>query len=305
MALWGAIEAGGTKFVCGVGNARSGSLATAVIPTRDPDATFREVEAFFRSAEHLGRLAAMGVASFGPLDLNPGSASYGRILRTPKPQWEGTDLVARTAAIARLPIALETDVNAAALAEAVANGPAISQLAYVTVGTGVGVGIVIDGQPVHGLGHPEAGHMLPRRHPAHGRFAGICAFHADCLEGLASGLAIEAAWGLNPSQAPADHVLWEIEADYLAQLCATLFLTIAPMRIILGGGVMKQHRLFPLIRSRTVALLAGYFGGARTLRDMEERIVPPRCAEASGLIGAYILAERASAGIPGTIPRSS
>lgn len=296
MTLFGAIEAGGTKFVCGVGNAQTGSLETAIIPTRDPDTTFADVEAFFRSAARHGQVQAIGLGSFGPLDLDSLSPSYGRVLRTPKPLWGQADLVGSVAKIAKVPIALDTDVNAAALAEAAAIGTGTTALAYVTVGTGIGVGLVIDGKPVHGLGHPEAGHCWPRRHEAHAGFAGICPFHGDCYEGLASGAAIEAGWGMTSSHFADDHPFWEVESFYLAQLCASLFLMVAPMHIILGGGVMKQERLFPLIRKKVLDLLAGYFGGASDMAAMEQRITPPRCQEPSGLIGAYLLAERALEG---------
>lgn len=295
--LLGAIEAGGTKFVCGVGNAETGSLDTITIPTRDPDSTFAGVEAFFRAAaERFGPLQGIGIGSFGPIDLDPASPGHGRILRTPKPFWEQCDLIARARRIAAVPIALDTDVNSAALAEAAAAGPDISTLAYVTVGTGIGVGIVADGKPLHGLGHPEAGHGFPRRHPAHQNFAGICPFHGDCYEGLASGKAAEAAWGATPSHFPEDHPFWDVESHYLAQLCASLFLTVAPQQIVLGGGVMKQERLFPLIRRKTLDLLAGYVAALPDMAAMEDRILPPLCHEPSGLIGSYILAANAVAG---------
>lgn len=292
MNLYGAIEAGGTKFVCGIGNSRSGSRETAVIATRDPQATFKDVREFFLDVAGRDEIAAVGVASFGPIDLDLRSPYFGKILATPKPDWRDADMCGHIRAILDVPIAIDTDVNAAALAEADAIGPEISQLAYVTVGTGIGIGLVSSGLPVHGLGHPEAGHIIPRRHPLHAAFPGICPFHGDCLEGLASGPAISAAWGASASQLPPDHIFWEVEADYLAQLCTTLFLTVAPMRIVLGGGVMKQERLFPMIQARTAQLLAGYFSGAKTAADMTERIVPPACSEASGLVGAYLLAER-------------
>ena len=290
--LFGAIEAGGTKFVCGVGSGNSGSVETATIATRDPDSTFADLGAFFRSAARHGRIEAIGVGSFGPLDLNPLSSAYGRILRTPKPLWEGVDLIGRTSAILGVPVALDTDVNAAALAETALADEDVSTLAYVTVGTGIGVGIVADGKPLHGLGHPEVGHYLPRRHEAHGDFAGVCPFHGDCFEGLASGKAVEAAWGNPASRFPLGHPFWEVESHYLAQLCALLFLTVAPMRIVLGGGVMKQRRLFSMIRAKTLDLLAGYLSSLNDMAAMEERITPPLCREPPGLIGSYILAER-------------
>ncbi|OAN54825.1 MULTISPECIES: ROK family protein [unclassified Sphingobium] len=288
MTIYGAIEAGGTKFVCGIGNIHSGSIETTTIPTRDPDSTFADVAAFFHQAHRHGPIEAIGIASFGPVELRPTADRYGRILTTPKRQWEGADMLARTRAILNIPATIDTDVNAAALAEAACAN--IMQLAYVTVGTGIGVGLVSGGLPVHGIGHPEAGHILPRRHPAHDGFAGVCPFHGDCFEGLASGPAATAFWGDTPSHFPDDHPFWSVEAHYLAQLCMTLFLTMAPERIVLGGGVMKQQRLFPIIHQRTAELLAGYFGGATSVEAMAERIVPPVCTEPPGLIGAYLLA---------------
>ncbi len=293
--LFAAVEAGGTKFVCGIGSSAGGSLRTAVVPTRDPDATLAEVVSFFGDAAGHGRIEALGIASFGPLDLDPASATFGHILRTPKPGWEGTDLLGRLRATLGLPAAIDTDVNAAALAEA-RHGAArdARNLAYATVGTGIGVGIVAEGRPIHGIGHPEAGHMMLRRHPAHAGFAGVCPFHGDCLEGLASGPAIIAAWGASLSALPDDHIAWEAEADYLAQLCAALFLTVAPEQIVLGGGVMAHHRLFAPIRERTLGLLGGYLRGVAAKADIEWRITAPGCAEPSGLVGAYMLAERAA-----------
>jgi fructokinase len=294
MTIYGAIEAGGTKFVCALGTAETGSLRTATIPTRDPGSTFAEVAAFFDGAAELGRVAGIGIASFGPVGVDAAAGDYGKILATPKPGWEGTDLLARVRDFLDVPLAIDTDVNAAALAEVAAAGPEISQLAYVTVGTGIGVGLVTEGRAVHGIGHPEAGHVLVRRHPAHEGFAGTCPFHGDCLEGLAAGPAIAAAWGAPASELPAAHPFWDVEADYLAQLCMTLFLTMAPQRIVLGGGVMQQRRLLPIIRVRTAQMLGGYVQGARDLAAMERRILPPACREPSGLVGAYLLAKRAA-----------
>lgn len=293
MSLFGAIEAGGTKFVCAIGNSREGSLRTATIPTRAPEATFADVAAFFCEAGELGPLSGIGVGSFGPVRVDPEAADFGTILRTPKPGWEGFNVLDGLRAFTDVPLALDTDVNTAALAEAALAGPGIRHLAYVTVGTGIGVGIVQHGRTLHGFAHPEMGHILVRRHPLHGDFPGHCPFHGDCLEGLAAGPAVARAWDLTPSQIAEDHPFWEVEADYLAQLCMTLFLTTAPDRIVFGGGVMKQERLFPRIRARTLELLAGYLQGADTLAALETRIVPPASVEPSGLIGAYHLIENA------------
>jgi len=290
MTLYAGIEAGGTKFVLGLGSAEQGSLVTHRVETRDPDETFAEIARFFAEHPDAGRIESVGIASFGPLDLRKASPTYGQIVRTPKPGWSGVDLVGRFGAMLGKPVAIDTDVNAAAIAESrLGAGTGKGDLAYVTIGTGIGVGLVTNGQPVHGQGHPEVGHILIRRHPDHRHFAGVCPFHGDCLEGLASGTAIRAAWGRGLDELPPDHPAWAVEADAVAQLCATLILTVSPETIVLGGGVMAQAALFPAIRARTATLLAGYLADVdeATLAD---RIVPPGCDEAPGLIGAYLLA---------------
>lgn len=294
MTMWAAIEAGGTKFVCAVGDG-DGSRSTAVIATRDVAATRDDVLAFLdRAVADHGPIAGIGIGSFGPLQLDPGAPNYGSITTTPKPGWAGTNLPRWFADRYGVPIAIDTDVNAAALAEAEETGA--RRLAYVTVGTGIGVGIVADGRSASGFGHPEAGHMLVRRDPAHDGFAGVCAYHRDCLEGLASGPAIAAAWGDSLAGLAADHPAWGVEANYLGQLCATLILTIAPDRIVLGGGVMQQQRLLPMVRAATLATLGGYCAHWDAAA-CDARITPPACHEPSGLAGAYLLARQASAHI--------
>lgn len=291
--LLAAVEAGGTKFVCGVGDLAGGSRRTVRIATRDPASTLAEVVAFFSDALESGlSIGAIGVGSFGPLQLDRRADDFGRITATPKPGWQGVDIPARLRAALGVPVAIETDVNAAALAEARLRDA--RSLAYVTVGTGIGVGLVVEGATVRGLGHPEMGHIPIRRHALHGDFAGTCPFHGDCLEGLASGPAVIAAWGASFSGLPDNHPAWEVEADYLGQLCATLILTVAPEHIVLGGGVMNQHRLIAATRRATVARLAGYCPAWTREDDVERRIGPPASAEASGLVGAYLLAEEAA-----------
>ena len=293
--IYGGIEAGGTKFVCGVGDEDGNSLETCTIATGAPSETLDAVRAFFTQAEvRHGRCGAFGVASFGPLDLDPLSPGHGSITRTPKPGWTGVNLLRWTRETFDRPAAIDTDVNAAAIAEnGVPDARALRSLAYVTCGTGIGVGLVVEGRPVHGMSHPEAGHILPRRHPAHEGFAGCCPYHGDCYEGLASGPAIIAAWGQSLSHLPDDHPAWEVEAAYLGQLCATLVLTVAPQRIVLGGGVMKQQRLFPMIRERVARDLAGYIAPLDDPLALDRLIVPPACVEPPGLVGAYGLARRA------------
>lgn len=289
MSLFGAVEAGGTKFVCGVGSARNGSRDRTVIATTDPAETLAGVGAFFdRALEAHGGLEAIGVGSFGPLELDPKAARYGQITTTPKPGWSGVDIGGWLRARYGIPVALDTDVNAAALAEADARG--VTGLAYITVGTGIGVGLVHGGASHLGASHPEAGHIPVRRHEGHSGFAGICPYHGDCLEGLASGPAIKAAWGASLDQLPADHPAWTIEAGYLGQLCASLILMVSPGTIVLGGGVMQHARLLNLVRAATLRHLGGYCPQWETAAA--ERISAPLSVEAPGLAGAYLLAER-------------
>ncbi|MBW8745020.1 MAG: ROK family protein [Sphingomonas sp.] len=291
--LYGAVEAGGTKMVCAIGSAEHGSIERARIPTTDPDETIQSIIAFFRTAiAARGSIEALGIASFGPLDLDRTSISYGAVTTTPKTGWRGTNLPRQLGEALGVPAGINTDVNAAALAEARAGAAqGRDAVAYVTVGTGIGVGLISGGRMVQGLGHPEAGHLRLQRHPAHRDFQGVCPYHGDCLEGLASGPAIETAWGGSLDTLPKGHPAWDMEAHYLAHLCAALILTTAPEHIVLGGGVMSQHRLFSDIRSKTLALLGGY-AAAWTPDAAAVRITPPGCAEPSGLVGAYLIAEQ-------------
>jgi len=293
--LYAAVEAGGTKIVCGVGSAETGSLETARIETGEAAATIRAIIDFFGAAgARHGPIQAAGIASFGPLDLDPESPSWGRITTTPKPGWQGVDLRGSIADALGVRTGINTDVNAAALAEAT-HGAARGRknVAYVTVGTGIGVGLLSGGRMVHGLGHPEAGHLRLPRHERHAGFAGICPFHGDCLEGLSSGPAIKAAWGGSLDMLADDHPAWEVEAHYLAELCATLILTVAPEHIVLGGGVMSQQRLLPAIRAATLQSLAGYAAAWVAPDTADARITGPGCKEPSGLVGAYLIAEEA------------
>jgi fructokinase len=289
-ALYGGIEAGGTKFVCAVGDASGQVRVESRIPTRDPVTTFRDVFDFFRAARaHHGELRAYGIASFGPLNIDPLSAGYGRMLKTPKLGWSDFDLRGALASEFGRPVGISTDVNAAGLAEARwGNGNGLPTLVYVTVGTGIGGGVIHRGQPFVGLTHPEIGHIHVRRHPRDLQFAGICPFHGDCLEGLASGPAIFARTAQSLADAAASDEIWDIEADYLGQLCAQLVGTLSPHRIVLGGGVMQQQRLFESIRTRMRHWLGSYNIQPETL---EERFVcAPGLGNQAGVKGALALA---------------
>jgi fructokinase len=290
--LFGAVEAGGTKFVCAVGEENGTLHAESRVTTTDPDSTLARVGEFLRDQSRaFGTLRAVGLASFGPLVLDRGSARYGFIDKTPKPGWSDVDMVGRLAAQCSCPIAFDTDVNAAALAEhRWGAGRQVTNLVYVTVGTGIGGGALVDGTPLHGLMHPEIGHMRPRRHPLDVKFDGICPFHGDCLEGLASGAAIRARTGTDLQRLDAAHALWQIEADYLGQLCAHLVLMISPQRIVMGGGVMSQERLLPMIRQRMQHWLGGYVNRRALLSEVEHYVVAPGLGVRAGVLGALQLA---------------
>src|SRR5438094_1780467 len=289
MMLVGGVEAGGTKFVCAVGRGPDDVRAEARLATTTPAETLARVVAFFR--EH-APLAAVGVASFGPVDLDPRSPAFGSITTTPKPGWQHVDLVGPLRRALGVPVRIETDVNAAALAEH-RRGAArdVATLVYVTVGTGIGGGILVNGQPVHGLLHPEVGHVrVPHDHAAD-PFAGTCPHHGDCWEGLASGPALAARWRQPSERLPDAHPAWDLEAGYLALGLVNVILTVSPERIVLGGGVMARTQLFPLIRAEIVRLLGGYLQSPALGERIDDYLVPPTLGDRAGVLGALVLAD--------------
>jgi fructokinase len=290
--FFGAVEAGGTKFVVAIGNERGEILALERFPTTDPVSTLAAAHGVLRrGGTAFGTLEAIGVASFGPLELDRTSPRYGFIGRTPKAGWSGTDIAGGLAREFRCPIGFDTDVNAAALAEhRWGAAREVGDVAYVTVGTGIGGGVLVDGVPIHGLMHPEIGHIYPRRHPLDRGFDGVCPFHGDCLEGVASGPAILARTGASLMQLDGAHPQWEIEADYLGQLCAQLVVTVSPQRIVMGGGVMSQARLLPLIRLRLLHWLGGYIDRSEILAGADRYVVAPQLGDQAGVLGALVLA---------------
>lgn len=289
--LIGALEAGGTKMVCSIGTPQGGVLQRASFPTVSPEATIPQIVGFLSKFE----IAALGIGSFGPLDLNPDSPTYGNITLTPKLEWKGYPLLAELKRQLGVPAAIDTDVNAAALAEyEMGAGRGLSSVLYVTVGTGIGGGLVIGGQMIHGLVHPEIGHMILAPQEGDPMPDGICPFHRHCLEGLASGPAIEKRWGLSAKLMSEDHPAWELEATYLAQMCANMIVTVSPEVIVLGGGVMQQAHLFPGIREKTRALLGGYVASSRLDEgEIDAYIVPPQLGINSGVTGALLLGAKA------------
>lgn len=292
--LFGAIETGGSKVVCAVGTGPDDVRERVRIPTTTPSETLAEVNGFLLRHHRETPLAAVGVGSFGPLDLHRDSATYGYVLETPKPGWANTDLLGPIQRAIKVPVSLDTDVNAAALGEhGWGAGAGLDSLAYITVGTGIGGGAVVADRPVHGASHPEMGHLRIPRDGEADPFEGICPYHGDCLEGLASGPAMEARWGCPAESLPEDHRAWELEAEYLAGGVANIVLILSPERIVLGGGVMKQRRLFPMIRERVVKLLRGYGVTEGIVEAIDEYIVPPALGDDSGIAGAFGLGRMA------------
>ena len=285
--LIGALEAGGTKMVCSIGNPQGGVLQRASFPTLTPDVTVPQIVDFIGKFD----VKALGIGSFGPLDLNPASPTYGSITKTPKKEWIQYPLMTSLKDALGVPTGIDTDVNAAALAEyTMGAGKGRGSLLYVTVGTGIGGGLVIDGKMVHGLVHPEMGHMLLAPQEGDSMPDGVCPYHRHCLEGLASGPAIEKRWGLSAKLMTEDHPAWELEATYLAQMCVNMIVTVSPEVIVLGGGVMQQMHLFPKIRERVLKLLGGYVSSPSiTPEGIDSYIVPPALGVNSGVIGALLL----------------
>ncbi len=292
MTLYGGIEAGGTKFVCVVGTGPDDIRARTRFPTTTPEETLSQAVDFFRP--FAAELAGIGVGSFGPVDLNPRSSTYGYITTTPKPGWQNTNVKGYLEEALHVPVAFETDVNAAAWGEhRWGAAQDVDTFVYITVGTGIGGGAMVNGQLVHGLLHPEMGHMrIPHDREAD-PFDGICPFHGDCLEGLASGPAVAARWGQRGETLPPDHPAWDLEARYLGLAVANLVCTLSPQRIILGGGVMHQRHLFPRIRQVVQDALAGYVNSPALKEAIEDYIVPPGLGDHAGVLGALALPQRA------------
>jgi fructokinase len=287
MSLFGAVEAGGTKFVCGIGTGPD-DLQITQFPTTSPEETVQRTLAFFR--EQGAALDAVGIASFGPIDPHSGSPTYGYITSTPKAGWQNFDLAGTVGRALKVPVGFDTDVNGAALGEAkwgAARG--LTDFLYLTIGTGIGGGAMTHGRILHGLLHPEMGHIRIPHDLARDPFPGGCPYHGDCLEGLASGPAMEARWKMPAGFLPSDHEAWALEAHYLALSLATWVCTLSPQRILMGGGVMQQAHLFPMIRRELALLLNGYIQADAITR--EDFVVPPELGSRAGVLGALALAQ--------------
>lgn len=284
----GSLEAGGTKMVCAVGDSDGTIYEQISIPTTTPEDTMPHIIDYFKKKE----IAALGIACFGPVDVNPDSETYGTILDTPKLPWRQYPILKVMQDALKLPMGLDTDVNGSCLGE-VTYGTAkgLDSVIYITVGTGIGVGIVLDGRLVHGMLHPEAGHILIAPEAGEEGHC-ICPYHSHCLEGLAAGPSIEKRWGAKAVELTERSEVWELESQYLAQAIVNLILTVSPKRIILGGGVMHQEQLFPLIRKKVPKLMNGYIRTPQ-MQNMDTYIVPASLQDNQGIMGGIRLAELA------------
>ena len=298
--LFGGIEAGGTKFVCAVGTGPDDIHAETRFPTTNPDETISRAVDFFIKFHEKESLSAIGIASFGPVDLNPESKTYGYITKTPKPGWSETPFASTLKENVGVPVGFDTDVNGALLGESRWGAAQEFQNAiYLTIGTGIGGGGMVNGQLVHGMVHPEIGHILVMPREDDPLPAGVCPFHGHCLEGMAAGPAIEAKWKNKADKLDPDHGAWELEAHYLAKALHNLICTLSPQRIILGGGVMNQEHLFPLIWKKTKESLNNYVQHPSLLDGIDEYIVPPGLGKWSGVLGAIALAQDEVGYLPG------
>ena len=286
----GALEAGGTKMVLGVYDQDGAELERLSLPTLTPAETMPQMLTFFRDHP----VDALGIGSFGPLDLREGSDTYGYITSTPKLAWRDYPLMPEFQRALGVPCAIDTDVNAAALAELrMGAAKGLQSAVYITIGTGIGGGVIVDGKPVHGLLHPEVGHMLIRPHADDPNPKGVCPYHESCLEGLAAGPAIGKRIGGDARNLPDDHPTFAVEASYLAQMCVNLIVTVSPQKIILGGGVMAREKLFSMVRKETLRLLNGYVQVPEITERIDQYIVAPALFPVSGLVGSYLLGKEA------------
>lgn len=284
----GALEAGGTKMVCAIGTEKGKVLDEQVFPTKTPAETIPQIIGYFQKNE----IEGLGIAAFGPVDVVLESETYGKILNTPKRAWQGYDILAAFKQALSVPIGLDTDVNAACLGEAVYGAAkGLENVVYLTVGTGIGAGIYSGHALLHGMLHPEAGHILIPKHPSD-TGKSVCPFHENCAEGLASGPSIEKRWGKSAKELADFAPAWELEGEYLAAALVNYILILSPQRIILGGGVMKQEQLFPIVRKKVLEKLNHYYD-TKELRSMENYIVPAGLGGRQGVIGALCLAAAA------------
>jgi fructokinase len=286
--LFGGIEGGGTKFICAVGSSPQNIVDEIRFPTATPVETVQQVCNFF--APHLNRLRGIGLGSFGPVDVDPASPTYGYVTTTPKPNWANTDILGMLREKLNLPIAMDMDVVTAGLGEAKWGASmGFDPSLYLTIGTGIGGGFIVNGKPLRGLVSLEMGHIRIPHDPGLDPFRGACPYHGDCFEGLASGPAIQARFGQRAETLSNDDPFWDVEAGYIAYALTNYILTLAPKKIILGGGIMQKDFMFKKIRARVKALLNDYLNHPTLINHMDEYIVPPALGSRAGVLGAIAL----------------
>lgn len=293
--LFGGIEAGGTKFVCMAGTDPDHIDREVRFPTSTPQETLKQVVEFFAPYDRQKRLLGIGIGSFGPVDLHQTSPTYGYITSTPKPGWQNADICGSLTAKINVPVVFDTDVNAAAFGELYWSGSrdVLDPFVYITVGTGIGVGVIANGAPIHGLVHTEGGHILIPHDKQKDPFAGICPYHQDCLEGLAAGPAIKARWGKAAQDLPPDHPAWDLEAHYIATALCNIIMMYSPKRIVVGGGVAQHPGLLDTIREKTARLVNGYVRSDVITKDIAHYIIPPTLGNQAGVLGSIALAMNA------------
>lgn len=283
--IYGALEAGGTKMVCAIGDEKGTIMERVSFPTETPEITLPKLIDYFKDKH----IEALGIGCFGPIDLNRNSKSYGCITSTPKAAWRSCNIVAAFEEALGVPVGFDTDVNGSVLGEVTWGcGKGLQNVIYITIGTGVGVGVFAHGRLLHGMLHPEGGHILLPKHPDD-TYKGRCPYHGDrCLEGLAAGPAVEERWGKKGTELAEKKEVWELEAYYIAVALANYIFTLSPQKIILGGGIMHQEQLMPLIRTKVLELLNGYLSTTE-LSDIENYIVLPSLDDNQGIMGALKL----------------
>ena len=286
MKYYGSLEAGGTKMVCAIGDEQGNILERISIPTLEPENTMPAIIDFFKNKN----ISALGIGCFGPVDLDRKSATYGYITTTPKLAWRNYPIVKAFQDALGVPVGFDTDVNASALGDATWGCTKdLSNSIYITVGTGIGVGVIIDRKPYHGMLHPEGGHIFLARHPQDPMEKGVCPYHELCLEGLASGPAIAARWGKPGAELADRKEVWELEAYYLAQAICSYIMILSPERIIVGGGVSHQEQMMPMIRKEVERQMGGYIQ-AKGMKDLDHYIVLPSLNDNQGIMGGLKLA---------------
>jgi fructokinase len=293
MSLYGGIEAGGTKFVCAIGSSPEDLQNEVRFETTSPKETINRTLEYFKEQNLIEKLQAIGIGTFGPVELNRDSSNYGFIKSTPKPGWSNINIYGLIKEELKIPIGFNTDVNAAALGEYEwGAGQGLNNFIYLTIGTGIGGGVMINGRLLHGLQHPEMGHIFIPQDIEADPYEGNCPFHKNCFEGLASGLAMKNRWGKSSEDLNKDHKAWDLEAQYISFALINYIYTLSPERIIIGGGIMEQKKLLPLIHTTVKKMLNNYIQLEEITDNIEKYIVLPSLGNKAGILGAIALAKK-------------